>query len=176
MSGTIPQNGQGTNNLPAFEHGKENPMHDSRTVANRFLELAGNRGRTLSPMQVLKLVYIAHGWMLALAGRPLIREDVQAWQYGPVIPSLYNAVRHFRNLPVEGPLWQAPNDQLNEADEHIIKEVDRIYGDLSGIQLSKLTHDANTPWSRTYRHGEFGIPIPNDMIQDHYKRLAEQRT
>lgn len=35
-------------------------MHDSRIIANRFLELAERNGDTLTPMQVLKLVYIAH--------------------------------------------------------------------------------------------------------------------
>ncbi|MBV9510077.1 MAG: DUF4065 domain-containing protein, partial [Caulobacteraceae bacterium] len=81
-------------------------MHDSRTVANRFLELARERGQMLTPMQLLKLVYIAHGWMLGLAGRPLIRDEVQAWQYGPVIPPLYNAVRSYRRDPVSQSLAQ----------------------------------------------------------------------
>ncbi|HEX4181377.1 MAG TPA: type II toxin-antitoxin system antitoxin SocA domain-containing protein [Caulobacteraceae bacterium] len=150
-------------------------MHDSRTVANRFLALAKSRGDTLTPMQLLKLVYIAHGWMLGLAGRPLIRDQVQAWQYGPVIPPLYDALRHYRRDAVTQSLAQPIGDALDPQEEHMVGEVDRIYGRLSGGQLSNLTHAKETPWALTYRKGEFGIPIPDDIIKAHYKRLAEQR-
>ncbi|WP_131993555.1 type II toxin-antitoxin system antitoxin SocA domain-containing protein [Dokdonella fugitiva] len=40
-------------------------------------------------MQLLKLVYLCHAWTLGLLGRPLLREEVQAWRYGPVFPALY---------------------------------------------------------------------------------------
>lgn len=55
--------------------------HDARAVANYMLAVAEKKGMTLTPMQVLKLVYLAHGWSLAWFGRPLIRDDVEAWDY-----------------------------------------------------------------------------------------------
>ena len=61
-------------------------MYDSRTVANEFLKLADKDNDTLTPMQLLKLVFIAHGWCLGLLGRHLIKDSIEAWQYGPVIP------------------------------------------------------------------------------------------
>ena len=80
-------------------------MHNSITIANRLLEIANERQQlTFTPMQLLKLVYIAHGWMLGLYRRPLIQDDVQAWQYGPVIPTLYNKIRQFKSSPVQGPI------------------------------------------------------------------------
>lgn len=150
-------------------------MADTITVANRFLELARERGDTLTPMQLLKLVYIAHGWMLGLYGRPLIRDEVQAWQYGPVVPRLYNAVRKFRSLPVEGPLSSRQAEPLDRHEDSIIEQVYRIYGQMSGPALSRLTHAVGTPWAKTFRDGEFGVVIPNDIIEDHYSRLAEAR-
>lgn len=36
-------------------------MKSSLTVANEFIKLAGEAGESLTPMQVLKLVYICHG-------------------------------------------------------------------------------------------------------------------
>ena len=56
-------------------------MHDSRTIANEFLRLAAERHTGLTSTQVLKLVYIAHGWSLALLGKPLIGDEIQAWQF-----------------------------------------------------------------------------------------------
>lgn len=147
-------------------------MHDSRTVANRFLKLARENGTTLTSMQLLKLVYIAHGWMLGLYGSALIQDDVQAWQYGPVIPKLYNAVRKYGSSPITEELLVLGDRGFNESEESIIQQVYDAYGDKSGPALSRLTHAAGTPWKLTYEPGEFGTPIPQDLIEDHYKRLA----
>lgn len=148
-------------------------MHDSITLANRFLDLAEAHGRALTPMQLLKLVYIAHGWSLGLYGRPLTQDAVEAWQYGPVIPRLYNAVRSFKSSPVRKPL-PAPctNEPLSPREISTIDQVYEIYGGQSGPALSRLTHAKGTPWDITYVPGEFGLEIPSDIIQDHYARLA----
>lgn len=148
-------------------------MHDSRKVANEFLKLAQERGDSLTPMQLLKLVYIAHGWYLGLYGRPLIKDEVQAWQYGPVIPHLYNATRKFRSQPVTGSLETRDAIALGDSERDIIRQTYEIYGGMTGPALSRLTHAAGTPWQMTYRPGEFGIVIPNDIIEDHYNRLAK---
>lgn len=146
-------------------------MHDSKVVANRFLELAEESDDTLTPMQILKLVYIAHGWMLGLYGRPLIRDEIQAWQYGPVIPSLYDAMRGFRSNPVDGPLPSRP-EILSREEGSIIQQVYDRYGKLTGPALSRLTHQSGSPWDVTYVPGSFGLTISNDLIEDHYNELA----
>lgn len=149
-------------------------MHDSKVIANRFLDLAQGAGRTLTPMQILKLVYIAHGWMLGLYGRALINDEVQAWQYGPVIPRLYNVMRRFRSSPVEGPIPVSVPETLTPNEDALVEQVFSKYGHLSGPALSRITHMENSPWSQTYISGEFGTPIPNDLIQDHYQRLSAE--
>ncbi|MBV1823336.1 Panacea domain-containing protein [Komagataeibacter oboediens] len=149
-------------------------MADAITVANRFLALAQKRNATLTPMQVLKLVYLAHGWMLGLYGRPLFQDSVQAWQYGPVIPSLYNKVRSFKSQPVIGPLPSSDPKGLTPEEESVADQVYAIYGDLSGPALSRLTHAPNTPWSQTYDPHHFGLQISNDLIENFYRaKLAE---
>lgn len=148
-------------------------MHDSRFVANRFLELADRANDTLSPMQLLKLVYIAHGWMLGLHGRPLIRDEVHAWQYGPVIPRLYNVTRKFKSQPVQGPL-PAAAEELTADESAVVDRVYALYGNLTGPALSRITHAVGTPWEVTYRPGEFGMVISNDIIEDHYRKLSRE--
>ncbi len=55
-------------------------MADSRmridAIANYFLRRVSQKGRALTPMWVLKLVYIAHAWHLGLRKQPLIDEHV----------------------------------------------------------------------------------------------------
>lgn len=154
-------------------------MADSRVVANRFLELASEAGRALTPMQVLKLVYIAHGWNLGLRGHPLIDQPVEAWQYGPVIRDLYNSMKGFGGGTVRGPLqagWGASAEGLTPPEDDLIKQVFNLYGHMSGPALSRITHANNTPWQQTYRPGVHGSAISTDLITDHYQRLSRERT
>ena len=52
--------------------------HDSRAVANYFLTKAKDAGKQLTPMQIIKLVYFAHGWSLGLLRSPLIDDQIEA--------------------------------------------------------------------------------------------------
>ena len=149
-------------------------MHNSVKIANRFLKLAQEDGNSLTSMQLLKLVYIAHGWHLGLYHKPLIRDEVQAWQYGPVIPRLYREVRRFRASPVVGPLGARDDDDLDQKAESIVAQTYELYGKMTGPALSRITHAKGTPWELLYEEGSFGVMIPDDIIEDHYVRLAKK--
>lgn len=147
-------------------------MHDSNKIANEFLRLAKQDGRALTPMQLLKLVFIAHGWMLGLYGRPLICDTVQAWKYGPVIPDLYRSIRHFRNNPVTGVLATTDGTDLDEFETDLINQVFENYGQYTGIQLSMLTHQAGSPWHMVYKPNQADTVISNDLIKLYYSVKA----
>ena len=128
-------------------------------------------GSGLTPMQVLKLVYISHGWMLGLLDQPLVFETVEAWRYGPVVRSIYRKYRKFRANPIadQGALHDG---QLHPQQRDLIDQVFQRYGHYSGIELSRLTHQQNTPWAIAWQSG-MSI-IPNELIKDHYRRRAAE--
>src|SRR5258708_36262190 len=75
--------------------------YSALAVANYFLGLAKANRVTLDPMKLQKLIYFAHGWHLALYdGEPLINEEIQAWQYGPVVQSVYHEFKQFGADPI----------------------------------------------------------------------------
>ena len=148
-------------------------MYDVLTVADAILKIAKVRGQQLTPMQLVKLTYIAHGWSLGLRGRDLFRNRIEAWQYGPVIPDLYHATKAFGRAPI--PLESVGDvSQVGVAPEdmQLLEGVYSKYGHLDGIALSYLTHTAGTPWTQVYRHGVMHIDIPDDLIARHYRELA----
>lgn len=149
-------------------------MYSSLTIANYLLEKGKNNGEeatTLTPMQLIKLVYLCHGWMLGLYGRPLLLENVEVWRYGPVISGLYRSVRVFRSGPVKGSLSNEKGEFGNE-EKNVMDQVLEIYGRYSGIQLSRLTHAPGTPWSEMQEAGK--EIIPNELIQVHFQELANK--
>lgn len=145
------------------------------TIATYFLQKE-EQNKTITPMKIIKLVYIAQGWYLALTdGDSLINEKAEAWKYGPVIPSLYERFKSFgSNIITEIPKVELSN--LTKKDTDILDDVWNNYGDKSGIQLSGKTHEPNTPWSKTWDKAKEttkkeDLVIPNDLIMQHYQNL-----
>jgi uncharacterized phage-associated protein len=144
-------------------------------VANEFLRLAreDNPPRPLTPLQLIKLVYIAHGFSLVYLQTPLLNEQPQAWQYGPVVPSLYHAIKQYGANPITSPiLGDTDPQELSEDARNLIAAVYRTYAHLSGIQLSNMTHQPNTPWSEAWNVAGKNAVISNNTIQAHYRELA----
>lgn len=148
-------------------------------VANEILRLAQvcTPPRPVTPLQLLKLVYVADGWSWGIRDRQLVNEPAEAWTYGPVVPSLYRAIRHYRALPVTFPI---PGDydrqEIAPEDRDFIAEVFGAYGHLSGVQLSNLTHMPGTPWSMTWDNGAGqNEVIRPEIVAAHYKALADHQ-
>ena len=139
--------------------------------------MAQASGRPLTNMQLQKLVYIAHGYSLAILHRPLILQSVEAWQYGPVIRVLYDALREYGAGVVREPIERAPKESLSETDRTLIATVLNAYGRFSGPQLSTMTHREDTPWREVYNpHAVFNNdPIRDELIEQHYTKLLNER-
>ena len=144
---------------------------EPRLAAEQILWL--RRETETTPMHVLKLVYISHGWTLGLYGRSLINEPAEAWRYGPVVPSVYHRYKSFRGDPITTePVDRS--DAFDDEQRDIVEQVHEAYGDFTALQLSALTHKPGTPWDITYREYGVGVIIRNELIRDYYERLAEQ--
>ena len=146
--------------------------YSSLVVANAFLDLAKAENKDLTNMQVQKLVYIAHGYALALLDRPLTYHNVHAWQWGPVMPRLYKKLSKYgagivsEHIPCEEPSVEKDSEEYS-----VIKGVWQAYGDFTGAKLSGITHQPHTPWSVTWETAPYGI-ISEDVIREHYKGLV----
>jgi uncharacterized phage-associated protein len=154
-------------------------MCDAKAVANSFLQTAHWDGQEITPMKLQKLVYFAHGWHLAIKDSPLLREHVQAWSYGPVIPSLYHSFKEYGNDPItnltrewDGEEFSAPLVTDGEV-KALLSRVWEVYGRFTAIQLSKMTHEPGSPWDVTWRRcgGRKGTDIPNDEIKAYFLAL-----
>lgn len=151
-------------------------MYDAHTVADAILKIAKANGKALTPMQLMKLVYIAHGWSLGLRQTDLFKNRIEAWKYGPVIPDLYRSTKSFGRSPI-------PLELIGESSEISVTPKDRLfledvfskYGHLDGIQLSYLTHLSGTPWHKVFKQGVECITIPGRLIEEYYRRLKSLR-
>ena len=140
-------------------------------IAQKFVDIASSQGKKLTPMQVLKLTYIAHGWMLAVYKKPLIKERIEAWRYGPVIPSLYRAIKHYRDAPVEVIITNRSNT-IRQEDEEFISRVYEGYKEYDGMTLSAITHEEGSAWYEAKNKGQ--NYLSDEDTQKYYKKILDQ--
>ena len=143
------------------------------TIADALLKIAKRQGKGLTPMQLVKLTYIAHGFALAVLDRDLFDDKIEAWKYGPVIPNLYHATKKFGRNPIGFSMIDDAEIDLPDDVCDFLEEVFNKYGSLSGIQLSDLTHRIGSPWHQVYQGDRRGLEIPDDLIKEHYRKLYE---
>lgn len=145
--------------------------HDSKAVANVFYKLARKDGGWLTNMQMQKLVYIAHGYHLGLLGDPLFRETVYAWQFGPVIPPLYDALKVYGADRVKKRLETSTRPiEIDSSEWKVVEVVWAGYGGFTGPELSAMTHKDGSPWQQVWQPGK-KLPIPNETIEVYYREL-----
>ena len=158
----------------------------SASIANEFLDLASQRGRKLTQIEIQKLVYFAHGWNLAYTSKPLVGELFEPWKYGPVVRTLYDAFRRFGSdaITAKATSWQTndagaiievvPSIRSTESqqDEYAISlvgEVWKTYGALAPFRLVEVTHVENGPWASAFTaHQTY---ISNESILAYFKQL-----
>lgn len=168
----------------------------AKAVANYFLILGRLDRIAITPLKIQKLVYISHGWHLALTGgQPLVYNELaEAWPYGPVFPSLYHEFKQFEdsspitNFAEEIVLHRSIQDgELHEEYEvtdpvvenrearELLDKIWEIYRNTPGPDLSAITHAKGTPWDivkQNFRKIK-NASIPNDVIQKYYEDLMQ---
>jgi uncharacterized phage-associated protein len=152
-------------------------VYDAKVVANYFLDLAERDRIPLGPLKLQKIVYLAHGWSLVLRGKPLIKQNVEAWRYGPVVPALYREFKEFGASPIRRRAKVPENIELDDDTKNLLDIVWERYKSLSGVQLSAITHEPNSAWALTMRDaGPFGTStISDELIIDEFQRRRQQK-
>jgi uncharacterized phage-associated protein len=145
------------------------PVHPL-TAAKRVCEL---RDWGASNLEINKILYLAH--MLSLGrtegARRLVTEHFEAWDYGPVLPSVYHRAKAFGKRPVQDVFRAFPYLRSGHEAE-IIEEVMDSVRDKTPAQLVAITHWNKGAWAQHYRPGAQGIVIPDRDILAEYRKRA----
>src|ERR1700712_2499331 len=116
-------------------------METALAISNYFINKANSTGEILTPMKLLKLSYLAHGWYLGLNdGNALMPEYAQAWKYGPVIQTVYDGFKEYKGGQIMS-MGFDPNTSSypTVTNPEIIPFLDKIwevYGKYDGLKLS----------------------------------------
>ena len=156
----------GRTELEAYDMTANSARH-SLEIANRILDIADKKMIGLTMMQLHKLVYFAHGWHLAIYGKPLTSDSPEVWRFGPVYLAVYKAFRSSGEEHIKGRAKITAKETTAETDELLEQVVDSL-GDISASKLSKMTHVKGSPWYVTMIGSGYFREIPNDTIKEYF--------
>ena len=134
-------------------------------LANYFLWRADEDNIVdMTPMKLIKLVYFSYAWNLVVFNEKLFDEKIEAWRYGPVVPSIYHEFKSFGNSQIKkyaisskidtGEISYPIVDKKDSAILGVLLAIWNVYKASSGATLSSITHEESSPWRSAYDQGE----------------------
>lgn len=128
----------------------------------------------LTNLKIQKLLYYAQGIYLAINDSPLFAEEIEAWENGPVVSSVYHKFSHKKaNVinPKESNVSLKVIDiiESNSKAKQALELTYRNFAIYTAWQLRNLTHAVGSPWDQMYEQGK-NVVIPQDLIKDYFQK------
>lgn len=122
-------------------------IYDVKETAEKIIAKARPEyGDEISNLKLQKLLYYMQGFHLACFDAPLFEEDIEAWMYGPVVPSVYELYKENGSNGIACP--EGEIIMLSADEEDIFNQVYDAYGQFSAYKLMEMTHN-ESPWRST---------------------------
>ncbi|MBQ9658040.1 MAG: SocA family protein [Clostridia bacterium] len=151
-------------------------MDTAVNIANYMLSK-----KMLSPKQVQKILYYAYSIYLIKYNdeydensmNKLFDDKIEAWEHGPVIRSVYEQLRpygySYDRIRLIG------NNHLSDTKiENFINKILMVYGQYSGYELEKMTHN-EAPWNLAMAKGRNVVISDSDIytyFSNKYKKVT----
>ena len=114
----------------------------------------------ITNLKLQKMLYFVQAYCLAKLNRPLFSDNIEAWEYGPVVPTIYRKYKKNGSNPI---ISEEDKSSLAEEDKVIVQKIWNIFGGYSASRLVDITH-AHIPWKKANK-------TPSQIIS--YKSLKD---
>lgn len=127
---------------------------------------------SISNLALHKMLYLADMNYTGRFHSRLLSEPFEAWDYGPVIPSLYHACKAFGAKPIGNIFWGDP-EIAGTPEANVLDEAWANLRYQSPGQLVQNTHWSRGAWAGAYIPGARGRKITDAAMIDEYRRRIE---
>lgn len=131
------------------------PPYEAKAIANLLLDWAESQSQQISPMKLQKLIFFCHADYFVQFQAPLIKQEFEAWDYGPVIPSIYQEFKKFGKRPISSkamifdPVFARHIEAKAAIDpviEATLKKLFNFYLGFTAAELSEMSHENEGAW------------------------------
>jgi uncharacterized phage-associated protein len=141
---------------------EEDEMITSIDIATYFLSKGNEEEEQLTHLKLQKLLYYAQCASLAECDQPLFPGSIEAWEHGPVVPTVWQNYKNYKTAP----LPVTPPDDIPAMPTGTAQLLDRVYnffGQYSAWKLRNLTHE-ETAWLEARKLADKMINPPMDPV------------
>ena len=142
-------------------------MNKVMDIARYIINYSNEKEYSISNLKLQKLLYFVQAYFLAFtqSHEPCFNERIEAWDFGPVVPSVYREFKQFGSStipPVKSYLecstdniWSVQkklfsDDVIDQKNREIIGEIVDKFASYSAGELVDLTHNQK-PWKSAYQ-------------------------
>lgn len=145
-------------------------------VCKYIINYCNEKDYSVSNLKLQKLLYFIQAYFLTKTGKPCFREDIEAWDFGPVVPEAYFQYKQYGAGPIPY-VFYSPMSQVGEGitdqDKVYIEKVLDIFARYSATDLVTVTHRQD-PWKDVYDPRRYHIKITNESIRKYFNRLNHE--
>lgn len=132
----------------------------------------------MTNLKLNKLLYFAQVISLQKTGKPLFPEDIEAWDYGPVVRDVYFEFKDNDNRPIREPSAAVNDSMFTQEEKDILTDAFVALAENKAYPLMARTHKNGSPWDKVYnsglpRHGRNRV-IPVDLIKQDEPVISEK--
>lgn len=133
-------------------------------VCHCIVNYCNGRNYSLSNLKLQKILYFVQAYFIKFLGRPCFKEEIEAWDFGPVVPEAYHEYKHFGGGEIIG---DGEKDSLTTEDGTLVRAIVNVLAKFSATELVSITHKQD-PWIRNYVP-RANNPISNEDLKEYFR-------
>lgn len=141
--------------------------YDALDVSEYIIYYIQSTGGIISPLKLQKILYFAQADFLVSTGKPCFSDEIFAYDYGPVIPSVYQKYKIYGGGFI--PCRYADSFIISNNDKTRINEMVDVCQPYSATELTTIIHQ-QSPWKNNY-HSDSHAVIPKTEIEEYFRKI-----
>jgi len=142
--------------------------YKAKEIASFYIQLLNSiPDNYIDNLKLNKILYYVQAWNLVKNGEPLFEDEIQAWDYGPVVPEVYQIYKCCGKSPIQEPEESFDESRLNSDELDLLIDVYRYYGKYTGWALKEMTHEKGSPWDQVYEKNQ-NKPISLGIMKEYF--------
>lgn len=140
-------------------------MYSALDLSKYIVTKCSNDGCSISNLQLQKILYYIQKDFLQNKGITAFSDEIEAWQFGPVVPNVYYAFCGFGSMPITSTF--DISTPINISHRNTIDTIVETKRKLNPWDMVEETHKPDGAWHKVYNNGKgcYDI-IPVSLIKE----------
>lgn len=137
-------------------------MKKAESVANYVIAYGMKIGHPVSNLQLQKILYYIQVHFLKKKGIPFFKDEIEAWQFGPVIPTVFYQYAAWGPAPIT--MFKTQKIDLEQEEKKDLEQIVKEKAVFSLLEIVADTHKKGKAWDLYYKVNKRNV-IPKKAME-----------